>query len=105
MRKGFALERSESLEGAKGKSYNREFSATGDNFEVRGPRLLMRKWIERAKQSLEGPFQEIVRVLKIARKPEKEEFTLMLKVCSLGLVVLGIYGFIILYLFFVFLVH
>jgi protein translocase SEC61 complex gamma subunit len=65
----------------------------------------MRKWIERAKRSLEGSIQEIVRILRVARKPEREEFTLMLKVCSLGLVVLGVYSFIILYLFFVLLVH
>jgi protein translocase SEC61 complex gamma subunit len=65
----------------------------------------MRKWIERAKQPLEGSIQEIVRILRVARKPEREEFTLMLKVCSLGLVVLGVYSFIILYLFFVLLVH
>jgi protein translocase SEC61 complex gamma subunit len=65
----------------------------------------MRKWIERAKRPLEGSIQEIVRILRVARKPEREEFTLMLKVCSLGLVVLGVYSFIILYLFFVLLVH
>ncbi|NHW44961.1 MAG: protein translocase SEC61 complex subunit gamma [Candidatus Verstraetearchaeota archaeon] len=64
-----------------------------------------RKWIERAKRPLEGSIQEIVRILRVARKPEREEFTLMLKVCSLGLVVLGVYSFIILYLFFVLLVH
>jgi len=93
------------LKGGKGKSYNRGVSASEDNFEVRGPSLLMRKWIEKVKRSLEGPIQEIVRILKVARKPESEEFTLMLKVCSLGLIVLGIYGFIILYLFFVFFVH
>jgi protein translocase SEC61 complex gamma subunit len=65
----------------------------------------MRKWIERAKRPFEGSIQEIVRILRVARKPEREEFTLMLKVCSLGLVVLGVYSFIILYLFFVLLVH
>jgi|GEM_PF-1158673 protein translocase SEC61 complex gamma subunit len=65
----------------------------------------MRKWIERAKRPLEGSIQEIIRILRVARKPEREEFTLMLKVCSLGLVVLGVYSFIILYLFFVLLVH
>ncbi|MCC6042429.1 MAG: protein translocase SEC61 complex subunit gamma [Candidatus Verstraetearchaeota archaeon] len=65
----------------------------------------MRKWIERAKRPLEGSIQEIVRILRVARKPEREEFTLMLKVCSLGLIVLGVYSFIILYLFFVLLVH
>jgi preprotein translocase subunit Sss1 len=49
----------------------------------------MRKWIERAKRPLEGSIQEIVRILRVARKPEREEFTLMLKVCSLGLCGVG----------------
>lgn len=65
----------------------------------------MKKWIEEAKKSLQGPVQEVVRILKVARKPEREEFTLMLRVCGLGLVILGVYGFIILYLFFVLFVH
>lgn len=72
---------------------------------LRGFNLPMKRWIEKAKQLLKGPVQEIMRILKVAHKPEREEFTLMLKVCSLGLVALGIYGFIILYLFFVLLVH
>jgi len=67
--------------------------------------LPMREWIKKARRSLEGPLQEMMRILKVAHKPEREEFTLMLKVCTLGLVALGVYGFIILYLFFVFLVH
>jgi len=46
---------------------------------------------------------DIARILKVARRPDRREFMLMLKVCSLGLVVLGIYGFIILYLSFIFL--
>ncbi|MHC1600920.1 MAG: protein translocase SEC61 complex subunit gamma [Candidatus Nezhaarchaeales archaeon] len=46
---------------------------------------------------------DIARVLKVARRPGRKEFMLMLKVCSLGLAVLGVYGFIILYLSFIFL--
>ncbi len=67
--------------------------------------MSIREWIEEAKRSLREPVLELVRILKVARKPEREEFTLMLKVCGLGLVALGVYGFIILYLFFVLFVH
>jgi len=67
--------------------------------------LPIREWIEEAKQSLRGTFQEVVRIVRVSRKPGREEFTLMLKICSLGLIILGVYGFIILYLFFVLFVH
>ncbi|MDI9619688.1 MAG: protein translocase SEC61 complex subunit gamma [Candidatus Nezhaarchaeota archaeon] len=46
---------------------------------------------------------EVLRMLRVVRKPSRREFMLMLKVCSLGLAILGVYGFIILYLSFVFL--
>lgn len=35
------------------------------------------------------------RVLQIARKPNKEEFTSTSKICALGLVLIGFIGFII----------
>lgn len=66
------------------------------NLKVRGSVLPVR-------QLLEQPIQDVVRVLRVARRPGRREFTLMLKICSLGLAILGIYGFIILYLSFIFL--
>ncbi|MCD6590813.1 MAG: protein translocase SEC61 complex subunit gamma [Candidatus Aenigmarchaeota archaeon] len=35
------------------------------------------------------------RVLQIARKPTKEEFTITSKVCGLGLIIIGFVGFVI----------
>ena len=35
------------------------------------------------------------RVLQIARKPTKEEFTTTSKVCGLGLIIIGFVGFVI----------
>jgi len=55
------------------------------------------------KESLGGAWKDVWRVLKVARRPGRKEFTLMLKVCSLGLLILGVYGFIILYVSFIFL--
>ncbi|MEM4577046.1 MAG: hypothetical protein QW701_06335 [Candidatus Nezhaarchaeales archaeon] len=46
---------------------------------------------------------DIAKILKVARRPDRREFTLLLKICSLGLAILGAYSFIILYLSFVFL--
>ncbi|TDA36365.1 protein translocase SEC61 complex subunit gamma [Candidatus Nezhaarchaeota archaeon WYZ-LMO8] len=45
----------------------------------------------------------MIRILKVARRPDRREFTLMLKICSLGLAILGVYSFIVLYLAFIFL--
>ncbi len=53
--------------------------------------------------TLKQALWDVLRVLKVARRPGRREFMLMLKVCSLGLVLLGIYGFIVLYLSFIFL--
>ncbi|MCS7140432.1 MAG: preprotein translocase subunit SecE [Candidatus Nezhaarchaeota archaeon] len=46
---------------------------------------------------------DVIRILRVARRPDRREFTLMLKICSLGLLLLGVYSFIILYLSFLFL--
>ena len=53
--------------------------------------------------TLKQALWDVLRVLKVARRPDRREFMLMLKVCSLGLLLLGIYGFIVLYLSFIFL--
>ena len=38
---------------------------------------------------------ESVRVLKVTRKPSKEEFTTIVKVSGLGMIIIGLIGFII----------
>jgi len=40
-----------------------------------------------------------IRVLQIARKPTKEEFTTTSKVCAIGLGLIGVVGFLIFMLF------
>ena len=42
--------------------------------------------------------KEYVRVLKISKKPSKEEFMFTAKVCAIGTIVVGFVGFV-LYLF------
>ncbi|MEM0217161.1 MAG: preprotein translocase subunit SecE [Candidatus Nezhaarchaeales archaeon] len=54
-------------------------------------------------KSLRQPLQDVIRILRVARRPDRREFTLMLKICSLGLAILGVYSFIVLYLAFIFL--
>ncbi|MEM2214341.1 MAG: preprotein translocase subunit SecE [Candidatus Nezhaarchaeales archaeon] len=59
--------------------------------------------IRKSLNSLRQPLQDVIRILKVARRPDRREFTLMLKICSLGLAILGVYSFIVLYLAFIFL--
>jgi protein transport protein SEC61 subunit gamma-like protein len=40
-----------------------------------------------------------IRVLQIARKPSREEFTTSSKICSIGILVIGLVGFVISLLF------
>lgn len=40
-----------------------------------------------------------LRVLSIARKPDKEEFVITSKVCALGISIVGVIGFVIFLLF------
>jgi len=40
-------------------------------------------------------YKEIKRVLQITKKPNKEEFKTIIKVTSLGMVLIGVIGFII----------
>ncbi len=50
-------------------------------------------------QSKMGEFKEFlnecVRVLKVTRKPSTEEFKTILKVCALGMALIGLMGFVI----------
>lgn len=48
---------------------------------------------------LKGKIKEYLRILQVARKPSREEFTTSAKVTSLGLFVVGIIGFIVFLLF------
>ena len=40
-------------------------------------------------------FKNLKRVMQIARKPTKEEFTVTSKICGLGLILIGFIGFVI----------
>lgn len=42
---------------------------------------------------------DVVRVLRVARKPPRSEYLLLLRMCVLGLAAIGLYGFLLMYLF------
>lgn len=42
---------------------------------------------------------DAVRVLRVARKPSKSEYLLLLRMCILGLAAIGLYSFLIMYLY------
>ena len=44
--------------------------------------------------NLKGAFSNYVRILKIAKKPDKEEYLDTFKICTTGIAVIGIIGFI-----------
>jgi len=52
----------------------------------------MNKYIAKFKKFI----KECIRVLKVTRKPSSEEFKSIVKVTSLGILIIGIIGFIIL---------
>ncbi|MEM4699963.1 MAG: protein translocase SEC61 complex subunit gamma [Candidatus Nezhaarchaeales archaeon] len=41
---------------------------------------------------------DVVRVLRVARKPSRSEYLLLLRISVLGLAAIGLYGFLLLYL-------
>ncbi|MFA5406523.1 MAG: protein translocase SEC61 complex subunit gamma [Candidatus Nanoarchaeia archaeon] len=43
--------------------------------------------------------REYKRVLGISRKPNKEEFTAILKICGMGIMLIGIIGFVIQFIY------
>jgi protein translocase SEC61 complex gamma subunit len=45
--------------------------------------------------SISDRLRAIGRVLKLSRKPDSEELKLSLKICILGMVVVGVFGFVI----------
>lgn len=47
------------------------------------------------KQRLKNYLKECMRVLRITKKPDKEEFKVIVKMSALGSLVLGLIGFII----------
>jgi protein translocase SEC61 complex gamma subunit len=48
-----------------------------------------------SKMSISDRLRAIGRVLKLSRKPDSEELKLSLKICILGMVVVGVFGFVI----------
>ncbi|RLF10894.1 MAG: protein translocase SEC61 complex subunit gamma [Thermoprotei archaeon] len=42
--------------------------------------------------------EDTMRVLRVVRKPSRSEYWVLFRVCVLGMTVIGIYGFLILYL-------
>jgi len=45
---------------------------------------------------LKSFYRECIRVLKITRKPNKEEYKTIVKITSLGILIIGLIGFILL---------
>jgi len=48
-----------------------------------------------SKMSISDRLRAMGRVLKLSRKPDSEELKLSLKICVLGMVVVGVFGFVI----------
>jgi protein transport protein SEC61 subunit gamma-like protein len=49
--------------------------------------------------SITEKLKEYKRVLQVARKPTKDEFIMSGKICSIGIVIIGITGFVMFLLF------
>jgi len=45
--------------------------------------------------------EDVVRVIRVTRKPTRSEYWLLLRVSLIGLAALGLYGFLVLYLAYV----
>ncbi len=54
-------------------------------------RFNIKAWI----RSLPHKLREYIRIIKIARKPTKEEFTRIAKITGAGIVIIGLIGFIV----------
>ncbi len=46
------------------------------------------------KIDIKGKLLEWKRILQVARKPDRDEFVLSSKICTLGVVVIGVIGFV-----------
>lgn len=46
------------------------------------------------KLKLVEKFKEYIRVLKVAKKPERDELTSTLRICMIGIGIIGLIGFI-----------
>ncbi len=53
---------------------------------------------------LKNKLKRYMRVVQIARKPSKDEYTMTTKICAIGMVLIGLIGFVIL-LFFVLIIN
>lgn len=45
--------------------------------------------------NLSDSIRSMVKVLKLSRKPDMDEFKLSLRICFLGMIAVGVFGFII----------
>ena len=45
--------------------------------------------------NIKAKIKEYIRIMQIARKPGKDEFVISAKVCALGMIVVGLIGFLI----------
>ncbi|MFB6242289.1 MAG: protein translocase SEC61 complex subunit gamma [Candidatus Nanosalina sp.] len=46
-----------------------------------------------AKNRLKDKFKEVKRVLKITEKPDREEFVMSAKITGIGMIIIGLIGF------------
>ncbi len=53
-------------------------------------------------QEIKEFLKQCVRVLRVASKPKKREFLMTAKICALGIIILGLIGFIVYAIFKVF---
>lgn len=53
----------------------------------------IKKTILKKKNGLKSTWKEVVRVLKITEKPDREEFLMSAKVTGAGIIIIGFIGF------------
>jgi len=53
----------------------------------------IKKELVNTKRTVKGKFREYMRVLKIAEKPERDEYEMSLKITGIGILLIGLIGF------------
>ncbi len=53
----------------------------------------IKKELVNTKRTVKGKFREYMRVLKIAEKPGRDEYEISLKITGIGILLIGLIGF------------
>jgi protein transport protein SEC61 subunit gamma-like protein len=58
-----------------------------------GKTARLKAWLQNAWQKLREFTKECVRVVRITKKPDKQEYTTIIKISGIGILVIGFIGF------------